>query len=712
MPYSPAILADIDPSCSAGSAIWMSCTWLLYFGIREPHIPVWCCAVRLLAAGARQHFHHGEKEIEKLHKETRGSTGISSVVSKSHCHFGHQSIDYRRPCGFRGSANLVQNMRHITLDGLQRNPVDSWNHNAFLQLHDLTQQAMTVSKTSVWADSENPSQDFVPADPTQDGQESPVKKWQEDEKNEVDEVQIIKQKGFKVAEARKTDKMKSANNSCYQDTSHPLIGLVSMNNIISWNIRGLNSPLKHREVDNYLSINSVGVAGTLETRMNEEKVMEVMKRKWHMYEYVSNNEGQNKGSILTQGGRYTWSNKQVEDQRIVSKMDRALINEEWLNQNPEAYATILAAGISAHNSLVIRWGEEVKNKKRAFKFYNVWLHYPGCKAAVEKVWEKNINAIKQRSIRNKIRSFTNTQAELMKDYTKVETHFMDYYQELLGKKVWVYELIKRIVPQRKGVDYLIDETAPLAQRWECRYTYGDAPRSTTPPFRDQLTSLRVEDFRWQPYAQVLHRLPDSVHKAKPFGRPGVGCSVGLLGNPTSRAKFMSRYPSNNWVDHHSAVRRHWNRREEYVLRDLEEGDPGSAYEGYYERFMVNTVRLISNPKNYEPQGYETSSSRVKLYGEVLNNIRVSTEKFREKREDENLLDEELDKHLDDIINQTHAALTLGANDEMEVEDTQILVDEDPSLPSQPPPGKKTKPWSRDKIGGGRKRKVPISPRTS
>ncbi|CAI9090708.1 OLC1v1025533C1 [Oldenlandia corymbosa var. corymbosa] len=75
-------------------------------------------------------------------------------------------------------------------------------------------------------------------------------------------------------------------------------------------------------------------------------------------------------------------------------------------------------------------------------------------------------------------------------------------------------------------------------------------------------------------------------------------------------------------------------------------------------------------------------------------------------------DEELDKHLDDIINQTHADLTLGANDEMEVEDIQILVDKDSSLPSQPPPGKKAKPWSRDKIRGGRKRKVPIPPRTS
>ncbi|CAI9117341.1 OLC1v1018718C1 [Oldenlandia corymbosa var. corymbosa] len=304
-------------------------------------------------------------------------------------------------------------------------------------------------------------------------------------------------------------------------------------------------------------------------------------------------------------------------------------------------------------------------------------------------------------------------------------------------QVWAYERIERIAPQRKGVDYLLDETAPLAQR----YTYGDAPRSSTPPFRDQLTSLRVEDFRWQPYAHVLHRLPDfctqgqaiwttrcwmfcwairepheSGRVVRQFGyiqdvpkRPMIKDNAVFL---FDHAHSMSGYLSNNWEDHHSAVRRHWNRREEFVLRDLEEGDPGSVYEGYYEWFMVNPVRLISNPGNYEPQGYETSSSRVKLYGEVLNNIRVSTERFREKREDDNLLDEELDKHLDDIINQTHAALTLGANDEMEVDDTQILVDEDPFFPSQPPPGKKAKPWSRDKIGGGRKRKVTIPPRTS
>ncbi|CAI9098921.1 OLC1v1035654C1 [Oldenlandia corymbosa var. corymbosa] len=207
MPYSPATLADIDPSCSAGFAIWMSQSWLLYFGIREPHIP----GRVLRQSGFLQRmpdntFIMEKKEIEKLHRETRGKKCRDDVLQRWETRHntlaGLQAdmtlepqaapeylawyqnrtvtlvtnpLDYRQPQGFQGSAeslhimaNLVQNMRQITLDGLQRNPTNSWNHNTFLQLHDLTQQAMTVSKTSVWADSKNPSQDFVPADPTQE----------------------------------------------------------------------------------------------------------------------------------------------------------------------------------------------------------------------------------------------------------------------------------------------------------------------------------------------------------------------------------------------------------------------------------------------------------------------------------------------------------------------------------------------------------------
>ncbi|CAI9099132.1 OLC1v1035903C1 [Oldenlandia corymbosa var. corymbosa] len=217
-------------------------------------------------------------------------------------------------------------------------------------------------------------------------------------------------------------------------------------------------------------------------------------------------------------------------------------------------------------------------------------------------------------------------------------------------------------------------------RWECWYTYGDVPRSSLPPFRDQLTSLRIEDFWWQPYAKVLDRLPDfckqgqaiwttrcwmfcwairepheSGRVVRQFGYMQGVSSRPMIKDNTSflldHAHSMSGYSSNNWMDHHSAVRPHWRKREKYVLQDLEVGYPGEVYEGYYEWFMMKTVKLISNPKNYEPKGYETSSRRVKLYGESI---------------------------------EQHSPLTLGANDEIDVDDTQILVDEEPSMPSQPP----------------------------
>ncbi|CAI9091771.1 OLC1v1026882C1 [Oldenlandia corymbosa var. corymbosa] len=105
---------------------------------------------------------------------------------------------------------------------------------------------------------------------------------------------------------------------------------------------------------------------------------------------------------------------------------------------------------------------------------------------------------------------------------------------------------------------------------------------------------------------------------------------------------------------------------------------------------MNTVTLISNPKNYEAKGYETSSNRVKLYGEALNIIRVSSEQFRDNRDKKNLLDNELDEHLSEIIDQSYVTLTLGPNDEIDMDDTQILVDDETSLPSQHAPGKKTK----------------------
>ncbi|CAI9089599.1 OLC1v1024200C1 [Oldenlandia corymbosa var. corymbosa] len=171
MPYSPAILADIDPSCSAGSAIWMSQTWLLYFGIREPHIP----GRVLRQFGFLQRvpdntFIMEKKEIEKLHKETRGKKCRDDVLQRWENRHNtlaglHQTDMTLEPQA--APEYLVWYQNHTVT--LVTNPSDYRQPQGFQgSAESLHIMAMTVSKTSVWADSENPRQDFVPADPTQE----------------------------------------------------------------------------------------------------------------------------------------------------------------------------------------------------------------------------------------------------------------------------------------------------------------------------------------------------------------------------------------------------------------------------------------------------------------------------------------------------------------------------------------------------------------
>ncbi|CAI9108335.1 OLC1v1007905C1 [Oldenlandia corymbosa var. corymbosa] len=66
------------------------------------------------------------------------------------------------------------------------------------------------------------------------------------------------------------------------------------------------------------------------------------------------------------GGRFTWSNKQLGDMRILSRIDRIMVNEEWLQKFPEAYANVLPAGISDRNAFLIRWGDQVYASRNGY----------------------------------------------------------------------------------------------------------------------------------------------------------------------------------------------------------------------------------------------------------------------------------------------------------------------------------------------------------
>ena len=83
---------------------------------------------------------------------------------------------------------------------------------------------------------------------------------------------------------------------------------------------------------------------------------------------------------------FTWWNKRVEDP-IGKKLDRALVNSEWLNHYPHSSAQFDAGGVSDHARCVIRTSGTVNQARKTFRFFNCLTEHPDFLATVKEVWD-------------------------------------------------------------------------------------------------------------------------------------------------------------------------------------------------------------------------------------------------------------------------------------------------------------------------------------
>lgn len=85
-----------------------------------------------------------------------------------------------------------------------------------------------------------------------------------------------------------------------------------------------------------------------------------------------------------QGPKFTWCNKR-EEGLICKKLDRVLINEEWLNSS-KAYCVFEPGGCSDHLRCRIQLEEK---KRKPFKFSNPIAKMPEFIPLVERHWREN-----------------------------------------------------------------------------------------------------------------------------------------------------------------------------------------------------------------------------------------------------------------------------------------------------------------------------------
>ncbi|XP_074288077.1 uncharacterized protein LOC141613236 [Silene latifolia] len=94
--------------------------------------------------------------------------------------------------------------------------------------------------------------------------------------------------------------------------------------------------------------------------------------------------------IKRKGAFYTWNNKQAPGSRSYSRIDRFLVNAEWMDLYPLAYAHFLPEGLFDHNPCVCYRREVRACRRPPFRYYNMWSIDPGFKAIVQSVWSSPV----------------------------------------------------------------------------------------------------------------------------------------------------------------------------------------------------------------------------------------------------------------------------------------------------------------------------------
>ena len=92
--------------------------------------------------------------------------------------------------------------------------------------------------------------------------------------------------------------------------------------------------------------------------------------------------------LQLKGPIFTWSNSSIGESRIESKLDRALVNAEFLQCNPLKGDTLLPS-ISDHAPILLSLNEQ-RHVKAPFRYYNYWAKMSGFFQCVNDAWTNDI----------------------------------------------------------------------------------------------------------------------------------------------------------------------------------------------------------------------------------------------------------------------------------------------------------------------------------
>ncbi|XP_062119711.1 uncharacterized protein LOC133834174 [Humulus lupulus] len=86
------------------------------------------------------------------------------------------------------------------------------------------------------------------------------------------------------------------------------------------------------------------------------------------------------------GCYYTWNNKQRAEEKVYSKIDRALVNSQWIDQFPNSEAVFLPEGIFDHSPILVHISFKIQLEKKPFRYFRMWKEAPGYEGKIQTSW--------------------------------------------------------------------------------------------------------------------------------------------------------------------------------------------------------------------------------------------------------------------------------------------------------------------------------------
>ncbi|XP_057250625.1 uncharacterized protein LOC130591356 [Beta vulgaris subsp. vulgaris] len=93
--------------------------------------------------------------------------------------------------------------------------------------------------------------------------------------------------------------------------------------------------------------------------------------------------------VKATGRHFTWNNKQEGHMRVLSRIDRVLASQEWIDEFQQAEVTFLPEGDYDHTPMVLKVYPEMQCKK-PFRFMNMWCNHKATSEIVRQIWQQSI----------------------------------------------------------------------------------------------------------------------------------------------------------------------------------------------------------------------------------------------------------------------------------------------------------------------------------